>query len=146
MPARVYASGTRLHSGAWNHVGTTLSFAATTATVEASAMMPGSYPFRAGFRMVGASNCIEYDFRVAGQVDQRASAQNEFVLYRSGQAPEALASPDHDAYGAQINYFVACVRAGRAPTIATLAEARAVLSIALAAKESLETGRAVLLA
>lgn len=146
MPIRVYASGTRLPSGAWNHVGTTLSFANTTATVEASAMMPGNYPFRAGFRMVGAQTCIEYDFRVAGQVDQRASAQHEFMLYRSGHTPEALTAPEQDAYLAQISYFITCVQTGRRPTTATLAEARAVLSIALAAKESLETGQAVALA
>jgi UDP-N-acetylglucosamine 3-dehydrogenase len=146
LPERVYTSGTRIASGAWNHLQTTLTFADTTATVEASYMMPTSYPFRAGFRMVGADGCVEYDFRVTGQVDQRASAQHEFTLYRMGEAPVALAAPAHDPYQAQATYFADCVQSCRTPTFATLAEARTVLLMALAAQDSLVTGQSVSLA
>lgn len=143
MPDRVYAHGTCIASGAWNHLTTTLSFPNTTATVEASFMMPQSYPFSAGFRMVGADSCVEYAFHVDGQVDQRSSAKNTFTLYRSGHPPEAISAPDHDPYRAQAGYFAECVLAGRSPAFATLVEARAVLSIALAAQESLITGQPV---
>ena len=44
---------------------------------------------------------------------------------------------------AEIEYFVNCVSQGKEPEIATLEEARTVLQIALAARESLETGQVV---
>lgn len=45
----------------------------------------------------------------------------------------------HDAYVAQLAHFADCIRSGSAPSVDGL-DARNALEIALAAKESVETG------
>ena len=142
-PERVYAVGNADASGAWNQVVTTLHYGDKAAVVEASFMMPPGFPFTAAFRLVGTLGCAEYRFRVGGQVDQRDVATTEFTLYRPGQPPESPHCSDKDPYLAEIEYFIDCLMQGKRPEIATLEEARTVLQIALAARESLEHGRVV---
>ena len=144
-PGRVYAVGHADASGAWNQVVTTLYYGDKAAVAEASFMMPPGFPFTATFRLVGTQGCVEYRFRVGGQVDQRDVATTEFTLYRPDQPPESPLCSDQDPYLAEIEYFVDCVMQGKHPEVATLEEARAVLQIALAAQESLEHGRVVTL-
>ena len=142
-PRSVYSVGMASETGAWDYVVTSLDYGDKRAVAEASFLMPEGYPFQTIFRLLGTDGCAEYRFRVAGQVDRREEAETEFVLYRSDQPPEYPAYPDKDGYEAEIEYFVNCVSQGKEPEIATLEEARTVLQIALAARESLETGQVV---
>lgn len=144
-PRSIYAVGVQSVAGAWNHVITSLDFGATKATVEASLMMPTSFPFRMVFRVVGTRACIEFQLGGAPQIDQRDRAVGELVLYRADAPPIFPAYSNEDAYRAEIRYFIECVAAGRPPEQATLDEARAALEIALAARRSLETGQIVYL-
>ena len=93
--------------------------------------------------MQGDEACVEYSFRVGGQIDNRSVARTEFLLFRPGQDPVQPPFSSQDAYEAEIEYFVECLRNEREPEIATLQEARTVLRIALAARQSIETGSAV---
>ena len=142
-PRSVYAVGATSETGAWDYVVTSLDYGDKRAVAEASFLMPKGFPFQTAFRLLGTDGCAEYRFRVGGQVDRREAAEMEFTLYRSNQPPEHPPSPDKDAYEAEIEYFVNCVSQGQEPEIATLEEARIVLQIALAARESLETGQVV---
>jgi predicted dehydrogenase len=143
MPDRVYAAGSRSAQGSWDHTFSTLSFGTLQATVESSYLLPASYPFSAGLRVVGSKASVEYRFRVHGQVDQRASAHTELMLYPIDDIPRAIPVVQYDAYVAELRYFISCIQRRESPTQATLAEARDVLQIALALGESLESGQAL---
>ncbi len=140
VPERVFAVGTASGTGAWDDVLTTLRYGQMGASARAGYLMPDGWPFTTSFRILGDEACVAYRFRVGGQIDNRAAAQTEFTLFRSGQDPEQPACSTQDPYEAEVEYFVDCLRQGREPEIATLKEARTVLRIALAARESLETG------
>lgn len=139
-PRTVYAIGTASETGAWDYVVTSLDYGDKKATVEASYVMPDGFPFEMAFRLLGTEGCADYRFRVDGQVGERDSASTEFVVYRPGQPPESVACSQEDAYRAELAYFAQCASEGRHPTIATFEEAREVLEIALAARQSLESG------
>jgi predicted dehydrogenase len=145
-PRRVYAVGTRGATGGWDHVLTSLDYGDRKAVLEASYAFPAGFPFQMALRVTGDTGCV--DFRLGGvaQVDERAAAQTQLLLYRAGAAPERLPAPAEDGYTAEIRYFVDCLVAGRHPAVGTLAEARDVLTIVLAARQSLETGAVVELA
>jgi predicted dehydrogenase len=110
------------------------------ATVEASHAMPGSYPFTAGLRVLCEGGVLEHRF-VAGAGDEVSDAGVSSVLGihpREGAARD-WSSPG-DPWRIQIESFLECVRAGRAPVEGTLAQARAALAVALAARRSLASG------
>ena len=142
-PRSVYAVGVRSANGAWDHVLTSLDYGRMKAAAEASSLMPNSYPFTMVFRMLGEQGYAE--FRLGGtQSDPSAAARRDgLVVYQAGQPPQFPACSDEDPYLAEIRYFVDCLDEGKSPTIATLAEARTVLEIALAVRRSLETGKVV---
>lgn len=142
-PQTVYAVGARGPAGGWDHVLTSLDYGDHKAVLEASYAFPPGFPFQMSFRLTGEAGCVDFLFGGVAQVDQRAAAQTNLVLYRPGAAPEFLTPPAEDGYQAEIRYFCACLMEDRAPAVATLAQAREVLTIALAAKQSLETGAVV---
>jgi predicted dehydrogenase len=142
-PEQVCAVGTASDTGAWDDVLTLLRYPGHGASARAGYRMPRDWPFSTHFRILGDQACVEYRFRVGGQIDNRSSARTEFLLFRPGEAPREPACPTRDAYEAEIEYFVGCVQDGRDPEIATLQETRTVLRMALAARQSLETGQAI---
>ena len=143
MPESVYSIGLQSDMGAWDHVNTSLTYKSARAQVEGSFMMPEGFPFQMLFRLLGSKATAEYRFRVLGQVAERAQAETELMLYRPGKPAEAVPSSDKDAYLTEIEYWVGCLTSKRPPELATLREARDVLAIALAARQSAETGEPV---
>ena len=146
-PLRVYAVGQTSAYGAWDHVLTTLDFGQVKATAEASFLMPAGYPFTATFRLLGEEGCAQFPFGAQSAVDPQAAAMSpdDVALYRLGEAPIPLPFVRRNPYLIEIEYFVRCLQRDEAPQVATFAEARTVLEIALAAKASLESGQAVTL-
>jgi UDP-N-acetylglucosamine 3-dehydrogenase len=144
-PRTVYAAGVRGATGGWDHVLTNLDYGDKKAVLEASYLLPASFPFQMSFRLTGDTGCVDFKFGGVAQVDQRAAAQTGLVLYRQGAEPESLVPPAEDGYQAEIRYFANCLLEDRDPAQVTLAEAREVLNIVLAARQSLETGAVVAL-
>jgi len=142
-PRTVYAIGMKSAAGGWNHVVNCLEYGDKKAILEASYALPPGFPFHMSFRLTGETGCLDFQFGGVAQVDQRAAAQSHLTLYRTGAAPEFPTPPTEDGYRAEIRYFTQCVMDKREPAVATLAEAREVIAIALAAKQSLETGAVV---
>ncbi len=143
MPSSVYAVGLQSPMGAWDHVTTSLSIGDVAAVVEGSFVMPDGFPFQMLFRLLGSEATVEYRFRVLGQVGERAQAETELRLYRPGKPAETVPAETGDPYAREIAYYVSCLKAGQQPEVATLPQARDVLSIALAARQSMETGEVV---
>jgi len=143
QPDSVYAMGVQAESGAWNHVLTSLDYGEVKVTAEASLCMPDGFPFTTLFHVLGDKGYAEYRFGGAQSDPAAASKQQSLVVYLSGQPPQYPACSDADPYLAEIAYFVDCLDRGAGPTLATLDQARDVLAIVLAIRESLETGLVV---
>jgi myo-inositol 2-dehydrogenase / D-chiro-inositol 1-dehydrogenase len=94
------------------------------------------------FAIAEASFQAEYGYDVRGEVFGSGG------VLQAGRPPENAATANTelfgDAYVAQFAHFVDCVHAGTEPTV-TGADARVALEIALAARESVQTGAPVVL-
>jgi len=144
-PKTVYAVGVRVDSGAWNHVLTSLDYGSCRAAAEASFLMPDGFPFTMIFRLLAERGLAEYRYG-GGQADTQGAARlHTLGVYLSGQPAHYPPCDETDPYLAEIRYFVDCIEQGESPAIATLAEARDVLEIATAVRQSLETGHVMAL-
>jgi myo-inositol 2-dehydrogenase/D-chiro-inositol 1-dehydrogenase len=96
----------------------------------------------------GAFAVAEANFQAVYGYDVRGEVFGSDGVLLAGRPPEQAGSANvelfHDAYVAQFAHFVECVHAGVEPSV-TGADARVALEIALAARESVETGGPVVL-
>jgi predicted dehydrogenase len=144
QPRAVYCQGRRGEGGGWDHALTTVTYDDAVGVVEASALLPDGYPFSMGLRVIGEVGTVEYGFRAGGvSVEMGRQEGTSLVVYAPGRPPEPVVAPLHDAYEAEVAYFVDCVRRGERPTVATPEDALSALRVALAAVESLESGQVV---
>lgn len=145
-PRSVTANGIRnARSGGWDQVQILIDYGATSGMVDGGMMMPESYPFTSTLQVLGSDGFVQYDFQAGGRSVEEAGGTNELQLYPNEGAPRKLDVDQKDPYLAEIEYFVECIRSGKPAERATPAEARLALATALAARESMETNRAVTL-
>jgi predicted dehydrogenase len=145
-PVSVTANGIRNpRSNGWDQVQMLIDYGTTSAVVDGGMMMPDSYPFTSTLQVLGSNGFLEYDFRAGGRSVEEAGGTNELLLYPSEGDPKTLKVEQKDPYFAEIEYFVECIRSGEPASRATPAAARLALDTALAARESIETNRTVVL-
>ncbi len=110
-------------------------------SVAASHAMPGSYPFTAGLRVLCERGLLEHRF-IAGAGDEVADSDVVSVLaiHPSAGEPREFSVPGDDPWRTEIERFLDCVERGEPPADGTLAQARAALAVALAARRSLVSG------
>ncbi|WP_201006713.1 Gfo/Idh/MocA family protein [Paenibacillus glycanilyticus] len=118
----------------------TLEFAnGAAANLEAHWGDPG--PFRYAAEISGSGGLIRLDSAASASLHVRTRAQAE----RDGRFAEIPQSPGVlSPYDRELAHFLACVRDGAEPLV-TAEDAREALRIALAALESIQTGKVVLL-
>jgi myo-inositol 2-dehydrogenase / D-chiro-inositol 1-dehydrogenase len=96
----------------------------------------------------GAFAIAEANFQAVYGYDVRGEVSGSGGVLLAGRAPQRAATGNTDlfadAYVAQFAHFADCVRTGIEPSV-TGGDARVALEIALAARESVETGAPVLL-
>jgi predicted dehydrogenase len=144
-PQGVYTVGTQTSPGSWDHVHTTLNYPQAQAIIEASLLMPSSWPFTTGIYVVGTEGALEYTFRVGANIQERHQASHFFRLYKSdGAVNEPNASTD-DAYVAQLRYFADCLAQGQPPRICPPEETCQVMQVMTASRQSAESGRIIAL-
>jgi myo-inositol 2-dehydrogenase/D-chiro-inositol 1-dehydrogenase len=97
----------------------------------------------------GAFGVAEASFQAVYGYDVRGEVFGSDGVVLAGRDPETAGTGNTtlfaDAYVAQFAHFADCIRAGREPSVTGI-DARLALEIALAARESVETGAAVSLA
>lgn len=118
----------------------TLAFAnGAAANLEAHWGDPG--PFRYAAEIAGSAGLIKLDSAASGSLSVRTRAQ----AARDGRFAEVPQSPGAlSPYDRELAHFLACARDGAEPLV-TAEDAREALRIALAALESIRTGKAVIL-
>jgi predicted dehydrogenase len=69
------------------------------------------------------------------------------MLHQWGKEPEGLYVPTEDSFTVamrdQVAYFTQCIRTNTPPTYSAAAESRRALALALASRQSCETGQPV---
>ena len=131
--------------GCWNHVASSLTFEnGIQATAEGIIEMPKGFPFTMELNVVGDAKSVSYLMRAGTNLEDTASALRETWLY-GGDEPEQLEIEPFDAYRRELEDFIGHIEAGTPITSITPEDVRHVLSVILAIRTSLETGRTVTL-
>jgi predicted dehydrogenase len=144
-PRSVFATGV-LIDGAWNQVHSCLQYDGFVATAEASFLMPPHGPFLPGFRLMGEKGCAIHPYQGSQSLSQEGAALargNDLAFFLGREQPERPALPGVDPVQAEIEYFIARVTRSEPVEIASLEQARTVLTIVDAVRQSLETGKAI---
>ena len=144
-PRSVYTVGIQSPTGSWDHVHTTLTYPQAQASLEASLLMPESWPFTTSMYVLGTEGALEYTFRVGANIQEREQALHFFRLYKSdGAVSEPTASTD-DMFVAQLRYFVHCVAERQLPRLCPPEETCQVMQVMTASRQSADSGRVIAL-
>jgi predicted dehydrogenase len=143
-PKTVYALGVPIGHEGWGHIVATLDYGEVKAVAEASHLMPQGCPFTMGMHVLGTDGFIQYA-PSGGQIDKQLKARPKLTVFRPGQPPEHPQCPTVNGLVAEIECFVNALEGGPETEIITLTQARDVLEIAMAARESMESGRVIAL-
>ena len=141
LPLEVQTVGLKSECGSWDHVSTTLRYDNAIATIEASFLMPDSWPFSCYLRVCGTQAAAEYNFRVSGNIEQRDSATDELTLYPAGGSPSQVPVEREDMYVAQLGHFVSRVKENQCSDVVPLQQTLDVMRIMDALLESAERGK-----
>jgi len=143
-PRTVLAAGEKARGGVYNDLETLLRYPKNVAaSVKTCMTMPKGFPFTMMLRVRGTKGTVEFIFRAGGNLETRGGAQSELMFYPERGRPARPKVKDADGYREEVAYFVNCVRRGKQPEIATGADAKLALKVALAAAESARTGKPV---
>jgi len=138
-PEGIYAAGIQSATGSWDQVCTTLLYPHAVATMEATYLMPDVWPFTCGIRVSGSRGCLEYSFRVVGNVEQREQANSSLLMYANDGTVTEPAVSKEDMYGVQLRYFVECAAHKQSPSLCPPEETLEVMRIMSACQQSLST-------
>ena len=111
---------------------------------EGGMIVPHSYPFSAGIRVLCERGVIEHGFRAGPFADggNIGGITNRFLrVHPSAGASETITVQEFDPWAAEIAYFADHAEQGRSPARATGAQAREALLVSLAVNRSLRSGR-----
>ena len=138
-PKSVVARGARNpKSGGYDQVQVMIDYGVAWAQVDGGMMMPESYPFTSSLQVLCESGAVEYNFQAGGRSVEMGTGRNDLMLYPNEGDPSQQTVTQADPYGAEVAYWVGCLRTGSPATRATPADARSALKVALAARRSLE--------
>ena len=136
-PQEVYAAGRQSQTGSWDQVTSLLRYPNSIATLEATYLMPTAWPFTCGIRVTGSHGCLEFSFRVGGNVEQREQADSSLRLYANDGTVSEPAVAQDDMYVAQLQYFGDCVARKQPPSLCPPEETFEVMKIMSACRQSL---------
>jgi predicted dehydrogenase len=139
MPQGVSASASLIPDGRPGHVFASLQYEGFVASVEASGLMPASFPFSTGLRIIGNSGTLELQNRFV----EDGPPVSVLTSYSADGGAEEVAVEGHDPYEAECRYFLDCIRGSADPALLEVDRAIESLLISLAAQESIRTKRSV---
>lgn len=142
-PQELSATAARLPDGRPGHVFAAVRYSSNViAQVEASGVMPASFPFSVGFRLVGEEQALELTTVFGGD----GPPDSRLMSYPANGKPEEVQLFDGDPYEAECQYFVDCVRGEADPELLSAERAIEALKLSFAAQTSLRQGKPVQLA
>ena len=144
-PKTVFALGQRSpESEGWDLGMTLIDYGDVKAYAEGSALQSPEYPFTMTLAVLCERGSVEFSFRAGGeQVDSRDAGGTSLLVFEQGKPPETLETPGGDAYAREIATFVDSVGSGKPPQQGTPQQGRLAVATALAARESIESGKII---
>lgn len=147
QPRTVSARGIHGGTAGQGHIVALLTYEdGRQAAVEGSQMMPDSFPFTSGIRVVCESGVVEYSFRAGGRGVEMGQAVSSLLVCSSDGTSRFVPVKETDPYEAEVEYFVDCVRTDSPPLLGSAHDSRTALAVALGAREAIETGETVTVA
>ena len=143
-PRQVVARAALAEGGGPGQIQVLLDYDGAQALAEGSLMMPRSYPFSAGIRVLCEKGVLEHGFRAAPAEGGGNIGGNMTRFLRRHPATgesETLHAEASDPWAAEIAYFAECVAEARPPLRGTGEQARDALLVSLAVNRSLRSGR-----
>jgi UDP-N-acetylglucosamine 3-dehydrogenase len=143
-PRHVVARAAAAEGGRPGHVVATLEYDGAQALAEGSLMMPRSYPFSAGMRVLCEKGVLEHGFRAApaeGGGNIGGEMTRFLRAYPALGGSETLPVETSDPWAAEIAHFAECVAEARPPLRGTGEQARDALLVSLAVNRSLQSGK-----
>jgi predicted dehydrogenase len=124
-----------------DHVNSVLTFADDqVATIEASYLLPESWPFSCEIRICGSKAAVGYRFVSADDIAGRAqSIESAYCYPQEGQVSELKISP-HDMFVEQLRHFVNCIRDRKEKLICPPAQSYEVMKLLDASRVSAARG------
>lgn len=139
-PARLAASAVRMKDGTPGEISALLSWDdGRHATIAASGLMPGGFPFSTGFRALFERAAFELRtvFRDKGP------PQNAFMMTGETGPPTPIAMPGRNPYEVELHRFVDCIQGRADPDLLDVERAIEALTLSLATQRALAEGGAV---
>jgi predicted dehydrogenase len=133
-PKTICAQAHALPNGAYDRVHALWYYdSVPVVEVEGWWDMPAGFGFNMGFTAVFEKAGINWDMRTG----------KPLTVYEPGKEPCAPEMPSEDGYHAEIDHFLRCAERNEGPTLTTPQESRDAVALALAEKQSAESGRPV---
>jgi predicted dehydrogenase len=147
LPSAVTSRGTFDYSGP-AHIFTVYDFPGVAVCAEGGWNYPAGWGFRMAFQALFEKACIDFDSGKAPTLSitwsDRAPEPMAFAAPSAGQSTTGEGNISSlGGYYNELRHFVSSIAAGRAPSDATLGDARRSLMVALAEIESARSGRTV---
>lgn len=140
VPRAAFATAAEGPGGRPGHVFATLEYDHVVASVEASGLMPSSFPFSIGFRIVGELGALDLTTRFTDEASPPVSA---LIAYPLNGGPVAVDIPDADPYETECRFFLDCVHGRTDPGLLDVERALEALRACLAVPQSLREHRRV---
>ncbi len=149
LPSAVTSRATFDYSGP-AHIFTVYDYPEVAVCAEGGWNYPTRWGFRMAFQAVFEKACIDFDSSKAPTLSitwsDRAPELMPFAAPSAGQSSSGEGNISSlGGYYSELEHFVASIAAGRAPSDATLGDARTSLMVALTEIESARTGRTLAL-
>jgi predicted dehydrogenase len=146
MPRSLQTFSVGTSSGENEHIYTILTYAEDqTATIESSYLMPTSWPFSCGIRLVGSQAAFEYRFVSQDDIAGRAESSQSAFLFPNHAPARPVETATQDMFVAQLQHFVDCVQDPGSPLIAPPQQSYDVMKLLDASRWSARSGQPVLL-
>ena len=138
-PARVCATAAYANGITPGEISAVVDYeGGLSATVLASGILPKSYAFSAGFRMLFENGAFELK-----NVFEDGPPQSTFVFFPSEGKPEPVVVAGRNPYEKELRLFVDCVRGKADPSLLDARHALDALALSLATQRSLQEHRAI---
>jgi UDP-N-acetylglucosamine 3-dehydrogenase len=143
-PRLVMAQGIRSPRGAWDYLDISIDYeSGVKGFVEGGWIFKGAWPFTQEHRILGEKGAAQWRSRMGKNIEARMQADSVVGIFVEGREAEYPQWEKRDAFEREVEYFLECVRADKAPEIVRPIDALRALQVSLAARQSAESRRPV---
>lgn len=139
-----YANATTDETGCYNNVmANVIHKNGIHAVAEVSFTMQTGYPFSFSVHIVAENATVEYSYSAGATIADRSGSKSEMKVWKKDEGLTTSQVGEYDAYKAQMEYFVNCIRENKQPEIITPQESYDVIRMIDALHRSADSGELI---